>query len=386
MEFVIFRLVLLIKNPVAMNFRFCFTVPIILIVCANYSNAAFEKFTIGARQIALGGSYTALAHTAFGQYQNPAGLSLSQTRHVEFFYSQPFGFEELKQQSIAYSDPYLIQPYGALGLGLIAYGFELYKELRLQATFSSALHSKIHYGVSIKYNSLSIKNYGSTECIAFDLGLLALLLPNLTTGFSVFNINEPRIGSTDDALPLTYQLGLAYMLNTQARVLLDVEYDPEFELSLKSGLEYDPVDYFTIRLGFSNEPSQFSGGFGFHYSILDLDYGVSSHKDLGLSHALTLGFRFGKKSSSKPGYIQDQHRFQEELSLAFGQKRRLPLQLNTASAEELQTLPGITKQVVSNILQYRNDYGKFLSLEELLDVKGVNEAWYNKVVNLLTLE
>lgn len=105
-----------------------------------------------------------------------------------------------------------------------------------------------------------------------------------------------------------------------------------------------------------------------------------------MSHALTLGFRFGKDSSPKPGYIQDQHRFQEELSLAFGQKRSLPLHLNTASAEELQTLPGITKQVVSNILQYRNDYGKFLSLEELLDVKGVSEAWYNNVVNLLTLE
>ncbi len=51
-----------------------------------------------------------------------------------------------------------------------------------------------------------------------------------------------------------------------------------------------------------------------------------------------------------------------------------PLDLNTATAEELDTLPGIGPELARRILEYREEHGPFTSVEELLNVSGIGEA------------
>ncbi len=50
-----------------------------------------------------------------------------------------------------------------------------------------------------------------------------------------------------------------------------------------------------------------------------------------------------------------------------------PLDLNTATAEELDRLPGIGKVLAGRIVQYRTENGPFQSPEELLNVEGIGE-------------
>ena len=48
--------------------------------------------------------------------------------------------------------------------------------------------------------------------------------------------------------------------------------------------------------------------------------------------------------------------------------------VNTAAAEELQTLTGIGPALAQAIIDYRAEHGDFQTAEELLNVKGIGEA------------
>ena len=50
-----------------------------------------------------------------------------------------------------------------------------------------------------------------------------------------------------------------------------------------------------------------------------------------------------------------------------------PLDLNTATAAELAALPGIGEEIAGRILAYRDEVGAFVSVDELLNVKGIGE-------------
>lgn len=51
-----------------------------------------------------------------------------------------------------------------------------------------------------------------------------------------------------------------------------------------------------------------------------------------------------------------------------------PLDLNTATAEQLEALPGVGPATVEAILSYRKEKGRFRSVDELLEVRGIGEA------------
>ena len=56
-----------------------------------------------------------------------------------------------------------------------------------------------------------------------------------------------------------------------------------------------------------------------------------------------------------------------------------PLNINTASAEELQTLPNIGAQMAQRIVDYREQYGEFASVEALQKVKGIGAKRLEKL-------
>ena len=59
--------------------------------------------------------------------------------------------------------------------------------------------------------------------------------------------------------------------------------------------------------------------------------------------------------------------------------------INTASLEELDTLPGIGPSTAQKILDYRDEYGRFNTIEELMNVSGIGEAKFGSVKDLITV-
>jgi competence protein ComEA len=76
------------------------------------------------------------------------------------------------------------------------------------------------------------------------------------------------------------------------------------------------------------------------------------------------------------------------LSTAGQQGKQAPaekINLNTASSEQLQTLPGIGPALAERIIAYRTKVGKFTKIEELLNVSGIGEKRFQQFKDRLTV-
>ncbi|HYO48218.1 MAG TPA: ComEA family DNA-binding protein [Chloroflexia bacterium] len=62
------------------------------------------------------------------------------------------------------------------------------------------------------------------------------------------------------------------------------------------------------------------------------------------------------------------------------------LNLNTATAAQLEELPGIGEVLAARIVEYRDTNGPFKTVEEIMSVPGIKEAVYEQIRNLVTVE
>jgi comEA protein len=61
------------------------------------------------------------------------------------------------------------------------------------------------------------------------------------------------------------------------------------------------------------------------------------------------------------------------------------ININTATAEELQEIKGIGPKLAARIVEYRSQYGDFDTPEALMNVRGVGEAKYAKIKQTITV-
>jgi len=62
-----------------------------------------------------------------------------------------------------------------------------------------------------------------------------------------------------------------------------------------------------------------------------------------------------------------------------------PLNLNTATVSQLESLPGIGARTAALIVEYRQKNGGFKKVEELMNVRGVGEKSFLKLKTLITV-
>jgi hypothetical protein len=269
---------------------------IISYIFLNFLNV-FPQYNPGAKQIGLANSDVGLANDVFALFNNPAGLSQLQWREIGLFYSPaPFGFTEMANGYIAYNEPL---SFGSIGIGGMTYGFELYRENRFTAAFSYNYENKFLTGVSLNYHSVSIKKYGSTGALYADIGGLVFLTEFSRLGFFIHNINHATFGRYKDQIPVILDTGLSIDLLENLSLNVAVEKDIRYNASISAGFDYCIIKYFTLRSGFSNEPSRYTAGVGIICSFIEIDYAVFTHPDLGLTHQAGLIIKFSSTETAQ---------------------------------------------------------------------------------------
>jgi len=59
--------------------------------------------------------------------------------------------------------------------------------------------------------------------------------------------------------------------------------------------------------------------------------------------------------------------------------------LNTATLEQLQTLPGVGPAVAKKIIEHRTKTGKFTKVEEILNIQGIGEKKFQRMKDRLVV-
>jgi competence protein ComEA len=61
------------------------------------------------------------------------------------------------------------------------------------------------------------------------------------------------------------------------------------------------------------------------------------------------------------------------------------ININTASLEELDSLPGIGPTIAQRIIDYRTEKGPFQTIEDILNVSGIGPSTFDQIKDLITV-
>lgn len=268
-------------------------IPVIILLQIIF--VSYAQYNPGAKQISLANSDVALSNDVFSIFSNPAGLSQLNWREIGVYYSPaPFGIPELANGYLAYHEP---TSFGSFAIGGMTYGFELYRESKIILGYSYNYESKFFGGIGINYHTFSIQGYGNSGTFYFDLGGLTYITRDFRIGFFIHNINRSTLANTDDQIPTIFNIGLSHDFIDAFSLNFSVEKDIRYNPSIQFGVDYEIIEYLSLRSGFSNQPSRYSAGIGINYSIFSLDYAFFSHADLGLTHQAGVIISFDKGKS-----------------------------------------------------------------------------------------
>lgn len=264
----------------------------IMIILLINALTCFGQINPGAKDISLAHSNISYSQDPFSIFNNSALLSLNTNREVGFFYSpSPFGEKAMSNAFASYVEPTSI---GNFGLGFSVYGFELYKETQFALAYGKKLNNNFSFGGTLFYKNINIKNYGSKGNAFLNLGAVATLNKEIGFGFYIENITRSTVSNESDQIPTVFWSGFHYKPLEDFIFTSALRKEIGYNLSLRFGAEYTLIDFLKLRFGVQNEPSIYHGGVGIIYNILQFDYAISSHNDLGLTHQFGLVVRIPK--------------------------------------------------------------------------------------------
>jgi hypothetical protein len=150
----------------------------------------------------------------------------------------------------------------------------------------------VEVGIACSYYALTVQGYGNAGTVGFDIGAIAALGRSIRLGAVAANINAPVIGTCREKLPQMLSLAAAIDILPRFSFSAELVRDARFPLSLRCGVEYRPLNSFSLSFGAAGDPAIVGGGFSVAFSKIRLEYAAQYHQQLGVSHFVSLLFTF----------------------------------------------------------------------------------------------
>lgn len=305
---------------------------------------------------------------------NPASIGLLEETAFSVSASRPFGFKELDRTAVAGGTA--SETFAGGGYASCT-GRNGYLETTVTGAGAFTLSRGLVAGASASWHRISIEGFGGSSAVSTDIGLIARPLQGLFLGASVRGLASSS--PADDgmgAVPRTVSAAMGVC--PVAGVTLSAgasmhQYSGE-EYSAVTSVEPYPGVFLSasvltppVRVGFALQVS---------ISMASLQYGYATHTDLPSGHSLSLIYG---TSGFQPVPIQFEGEPEENPEVSF------PLNVNTATANELVQVPGVGPSTASKILNYIQSNGPLNSIEELIDIPGIGPTTLENLKHYLTV-
>ncbi|MCX7785594.1 MAG: hypothetical protein N2201_05130 [candidate division WOR-3 bacterium] len=268
-----------IRYPISVICR-AFSISLLFI---STTFAIYYQIPFFARPTALGEAMVSISGDASSIFYNPAGMS---SKTISFSLSEWF----LDTRAVSCAGGYKYKEYFNLGAGVsyFSYGPMDYidEQGNITGKFSAYLtqariglskqYKLFSFGVATKLLNERIETITKTK-FCTDVGVLVnAKLFNTGVGIQNFAVCEQTL----------VNWGISFRPIKELLVASDINF--EEKTKVKIGIEYYYQPLF-LRMGFAN--SRTSLGLGYIRNNLILDYAVSSHNTLGLTHQFSLTIR-----------------------------------------------------------------------------------------------
>ena len=287
-------------------------------VIAKYAGE-FISLGVGARALAMGGAFVALANDVTSGYWNPAGLSRLDYPQFILMHDAEFG-GLVNNDYGAVAIP--VGPRTSLGLSVIRVGVDDIADTRnagvdangnltydpsqftrvdpsrvtyfnaadwaMYFTYSHRQNETFSYGANVKLIRRDLAEY-SAMGIGFDLGFWYNPFENLSFGANLQDITTTLVAwntGRNELISPTVKVGSAYFIDLLGgRFAPAADFDIRFEnrqsastahvgpvsLDFHGGLEYQFRNLIALRAGYS-DVKQLTLGAGVHFPKLNIDY------------------------------------------------------------------------------------------------------------------
>ena len=280
------------------------------------TTASFLKIGVGARNIAMGETSDARGD-ANAMYWNPAGLAYLQSPDASLMHA--VWLQEITYDNLAVAYPF---KYGVLGLNVSYLSSGQIQEydandVLLPATYQAAdtavalAYARIIHDFSIGASLKYIGSYLEAEnasAFALDAGAAFEGIKHWRMRMSFQNLGtQMKFMNEGDPLPLNFRAGCSYEAIASEKMsllcVLDVNFPIDNYIRENAGLEYvrklkNKIEV-AIRAGYKTSTTGLDAidgltcGLGVSFQDYRFDYAFVPYGDLGDTHRISLGWRFG---------------------------------------------------------------------------------------------
>ncbi len=302
----------------------------------------FLKIEVGARAVAMGGSYTAIGQDANAIFWNPAGLARLEGRDVAFSHTQ--WIADISHEAVAAA--WNVGSAGTFGLSFITMNYgDIYRtevdpsngehgyrggrrfggeklgvtEMATGLAYSRSFTDRFSIGAHVKYVHQQLgSNYFESEAgetkvkntagdVAVDFGTLYYVgIQDLRFAMSIQHFARDMTYVRESfEMPLTFRVGMAMNVfsafNVSGQSLtVSVEgiHPRDNTEQIHLGGEYWFDNLVALRAGYvmNHDQQSFSAGAGINYGLgstnLKVDYAYSDFGVFANVHRFTLGLAF----------------------------------------------------------------------------------------------
>lgn len=250
-----------------------------------------DNITLGARSHAMGNASVALKDDCSIFNNIGASATIEDISLISSF-SHKFGFAPFKNIGVGITYPHNM---GVFSLTIRRFGEDLYNEQHIGIGFSNKL-GIVSLGLKVNYSQYTVLELGTTGVSHIEFGGVAELLPTLSFGAYIYNLTQAKLHSDDGmSLPVIIKSGFAYNPVDELTICASVEKNIDHDTRIGAGVEYQFFNKFYLRSGISTAPFQQYYGLGFSPYNFSFDYAMDNHNTLGLSHQLSIRYRFFKR-------------------------------------------------------------------------------------------